>query len=226
MDMRVKMQVLPPGMQHRDEADLGIQMSGIGGQRAQRLGDGAKQGRIDRLLILEGNLGDRLRHGEDDVEIADRQQIGLPGGKPVTARLSLALWAMPVATGVIGDAECLAVLTLLDMAAQPSGPAPLDGTHHPAFDPPEMSVMGLTMVFPVAAKNVRHFQSRRVGEASSAWRHHFQRQPVERTGRAADQRVGHLRVARRGRQVVVAEQDLDDADVGSAFQKMSGKAMT
>src|SRR5690606_20697701 len=138
------------------EADLGTQMSGIGSQPAQRSGDGLEQDRIERRLVLEGDRRNLLRHGEDDVEIADRQKIGLPGGEPVTARLSLALRAVPVATGVIGDAKRIAVLTLLEMTAQPRGPAHLDRTHHPAFEPAEMSIVSMTIAFPVTAKDIRH----------------------------------------------------------------------
>ncbi len=72
MDMRVILQVLAPGVQHRDEANLGTEMSRIGRKPAQRLGDGAKQDGIDRLLVLEGDCCNRLRHGEHDVEVADR----------------------------------------------------------------------------------------------------------------------------------------------------------
>lgn len=42
-----------PGMRHRDEADLGTQMSGIGSKPAQRLGDGAKQDRLFRRRFPE-----------------------------------------------------------------------------------------------------------------------------------------------------------------------------
>lgn len=43
-------EVLTPGMQHRDKADLGAQMSGIVSDPAQHLGEGAKQDRIDQSL--------------------------------------------------------------------------------------------------------------------------------------------------------------------------------
>ena len=36
--MRMMVQVLPPGVQHGDEPDLGAEMLGIGGDGAQRLG--------------------------------------------------------------------------------------------------------------------------------------------------------------------------------------------
>ena len=38
VDVRMMVQVLPPGVQHRDDTDLGAEMLGIGGDGAQRLG--------------------------------------------------------------------------------------------------------------------------------------------------------------------------------------------
>lgn len=75
---------------------------------------------------------------------------------------------MPVTAGIVGDAERLTILALLDMAAQPSSPAHLDHTHHPAFDPAEMDVMSLAIVFSMAAKDIRHLQSRHIAVVSSA----------------------------------------------------------
>jgi len=225
MHMRVILQVLAPGVQHRNEANLCAEMPGIGGKPAQRLGDSAKQDGIDRLLVLEGDRRNLLRHGEHDVEVADRQKVCLPRVKPVAARLTLAFWAMPVAAGIVGDAERVTILALLDMPAEARCPAHLDGAHDPTFDTPEMSVVYMTISFALAAKDVRHLQSRHHGETSSAWRHHLQRQAVERAGRAADQPVGYLRVAGRGGQIVVAEENLDDPNIGPAFQKMGGKAV-
>ena len=76
------MQVLAPGVEHGDETDLGAEMLRVGGDRAQRLGRRAEQDGVDRLLVLEGDLGDRRRQREDDMEVRHRQQLGLPGGQP------------------------------------------------------------------------------------------------------------------------------------------------
>ena len=35
----------------------------------------------------------------------------------------------------------------------------------------------------------------------------------------------HLRIACRGRQIIMAEQGLDDADIGTLFQKMGGETV-
>src|SRR5271166_5721264 len=55
---------------------------------------------------------------------------------------------------------------------------------------------------------------------------HRQRcEPVERAGYVADRGVGDARVKRRGVELGMAEQHLDDADVGVLFQQMRGEAV-
>jgi hypothetical protein len=61
MDMRVMGQRLPPGVQEGDEADFGAEA--LGGERHERLGGGAHEEAVDRLLVLEGDLGRRRRQG-------------------------------------------------------------------------------------------------------------------------------------------------------------------
>ena len=102
MDMRVMGQRLSPGVQDGDEADLGAEA--FGGERHERLGGGAHQQAVDRLLVLEGDLGRRRRQGEDDVEVGNRQQLGLTSGEPLRARRPLTLPAMAVSARVVGDA--------------------------------------------------------------------------------------------------------------------------
>lgn len=60
-------------------------------------------------------------------------------------------------------------------------------------------------------------------DALSPGGRHLQRQAVERALRRPDRMGGDLRVARRRRQIIVPEQDLDDPNVGSVLQKMRAK---
>ena len=78
-------QVLTPGMQDGDEADLGTQMLRLRRDRAQGLGGGVEQDVVDHGLVLVGDRGDRLGQREDDVEILDRQQLSLPIFQPLRA---------------------------------------------------------------------------------------------------------------------------------------------
>jgi hypothetical protein len=105
MDMRMMMQVLAPGMEHGHEADLGAQVLRVGGNPAQRLRRGPEQDGVDRLLVLEGDLGHRSRQREHPMEVTNRQELSLAGRQPLGARLSLALRTMPVAAGVIGATD-------------------------------------------------------------------------------------------------------------------------
>src|SRR5262249_36786478 len=46
---------------------------------------------VDHLLVLVGDVADRRRQGEDDVEVGYRQQLGLPLLHPLSRRGPLAL---------------------------------------------------------------------------------------------------------------------------------------
>ena len=50
MDVGVFLQALIPGVQDREEADLGAEMAGIASDCEQRLRTGSEQQRVDRIL--------------------------------------------------------------------------------------------------------------------------------------------------------------------------------
>lgn len=95
---------LAPAVQHRDEADLGAQMPAIGGDSAQCLGRHLEQDRVERRLVLEGDLSDLGRQREQHVEVSYRQKLGLPRGEPFPASLPLTFGATPVAAEAMGRA--------------------------------------------------------------------------------------------------------------------------
>ena len=201
MDVRMMLQGLAPGVEHRGHADLGAEMLGIGGDGGERLGRGAEQDRIDGGLVLEGDRADRRRQGEDDVEVRHRQQLGLPGREPLQPRQPLTLRAMAVAAGVVGDARRATIIALLDMTAERRRPACRDGAHDASLDAAEMTGMRLSKRFAVAAEDIRHLQSRSHG-ARSAGRHDLQAEPIKRARRLADRLGGDPGVARRARQML------------------------
>ncbi len=62
-------EVLPPGVKHREKPNLCAEMSPIGSDGPQRLGGRVEQDFVDCAGILEGNRGDLVGNGEDDMEI-------------------------------------------------------------------------------------------------------------------------------------------------------------
>ena len=67
--MGMMAEVLPPGVKHREKPDLRAEMPPIGSDGPQRLGGRVEQDLVDRAGILEGNRGDLVGNGEDDMEI-------------------------------------------------------------------------------------------------------------------------------------------------------------
>ena len=65
---------------------------------------------------------------------------------------------MSIGTGVISVALIVAVVTLLEMAAENSSPADLDRGHGAALRRGERSAMLMTIGFAVAAKHIRHLK--------------------------------------------------------------------
>jgi len=126
MDVRMVGHCRAPAVEHGGGADASAEVFGIGGDREQRFRRRAEQQVVDDNLVLVGDRSDLGRQREDHVEIADRQQIGLAGGKPILCRRTLTLWAMAVATRVVGDAAVAAIFTALDMPAEGRRAALLD----------------------------------------------------------------------------------------------------
>jgi hypothetical protein len=222
VDMRVMGDRLSPGMQHRDQAEPGGQAPD--GERHERLGRCAHQEAVDSLLVLESDLGSRRRQGEDDVEIGNRQQLRLTSRQPLRSRRPLTLRTMAVSARVVGDAGKPAV-TALDVAAERRRAARRDRADHAPLDAPEMSGVRPFVSLAMVAEDVGQFE-RRPRRHPLSRRRHLQRQSIQRTGGLGDDLRRDARVARRRRQILVAEQNLNDADVDAALQEVGGEAVT
>ena len=202
MDMGVMGQRLSPGVQDGDEADPGAEA--LGGKRHERLGGGAHQQAVDRLLVLESDLGRRCRQGEDDVEVGNRKQLGLTSGEPFGPRPSLTLSAMTVAARVIGDAGEPAIVAALDMTAERRRAAGRDRSDHAPLDPSEVSGVRPLVSLAVAAEDVGQVE-RRPRRHRLFRRRHLKRQPIQRALGPGDQLRRDTRIARRRRQILVSD---------------------
>jgi hypothetical protein len=129
----------------------------VGGNGEQRFGGGAKEDGINRLFVLEGDLGDLFGDGEDDVKVLDRQQVGLPVSEPLHPLGVQTLGAVPVAAGVIGVASCRTVVAFFEVATEGRGTADLDGAQDTQLLYGER--MSLSVGAAVLSKDVGHFKS-------------------------------------------------------------------
>ena len=142
VDMRMVRHRRSPGVEHGGDADARAEVLGIGGDRQHRLRRRLEQQVVDQRLVLERDVGDLGRQREHDVEVADRQQIGLAFGKPCPRRRALALRAVPVAAGVVGDPPLAAVLAGLDVTAERRSAAVLDRRHDLQLGKAQVTCMG------------------------------------------------------------------------------------
>jgi hypothetical protein len=222
--MRVMGEGLSPSVQNGNHAALGAEVAWISTDEPNRLRRRLEQDVVDDRLVLQGDGSDRLRHGEDDVEIRHRKQVGAAIGDPLGARQALALRAVPVATAIVGDANEATVIALLDMAAERCGATDLDGGHDAALVGREPTALRGPERLAVAAEDIRHLQRRAHG-SQLLGRDHLEREPIEWARRPGDQAGGDLGVTGGRFQLAVAEHHLDDANVGPALQQVGGKAV-
>jgi hypothetical protein len=91
-------------------------MPRIGGNGAQSFGSDVEQQTVQHRLVGIGKRADRGRQGEHHMVIRYRQQLGLTGLEPASGGSGLALWAVPVAAGVVGNLDLLAGVAAQHMA--------------------------------------------------------------------------------------------------------------
>jgi len=170
MGVRMVGQCCSPGVQYGGEPDARAEVVGVRRDGDQGLGGGFEQQVIDDRLVVIGNVGDRSRQGENDMKIGHGQEFGPAVGEPLLGRGGLALRAVPIAAGVVADAQVGAVLAAFDMTAQrPHGTSPwaegprsaaLDRRHDLELAEAHMAGMGRTPSRPARAEDVRHLDRR------------------------------------------------------------------
>jgi hypothetical protein len=94
------------------------------------------------------------------VKGGNRQQLRLAIFEPSPRRRSLALRAIPVAAGIVGDARVSAVLAALEVSAERGGATGLDRRHGLQLGEAHVTGVGLSPRRPVGAKHVGDLEAR------------------------------------------------------------------
>ena len=222
-------------MQHCGDANASAEVLGVGSDGDHGLGRGREQDVVDRGLVLIGDVGDGRRQREHHMEIPNRQQVGLALGQPLAGSGTLTLGAVPVAAAIVGDDRMRAVLTARDMAAEGCRAAALDRAHDLHLVEADVPGIGSTPRRPVVVEDIRDLQ-RWTGHDRRRLRRRLilavlpgplarLRQQVERALDAGNHAGGDAGVARRGVQFIVAQQRLDNSDIGAALQQVGREAV-
>ncbi len=210
------LELLIPGMQNREEADLGIQALGIRSDLEQCCRARSQQQRVGDSLVLQGQLREDARHSEDDMQVAHRQQLAATVLEPTLASVGLTLRTMPIATRVVGDGRTVAaVAALIEMSTERSGAATLDRGEHLQMSPAEPTAMVREELLSRDANQIGHLQWRPwhlLRSALSVVRG-VQLQRVQRTGDGMEVPRRQMQIQGGLLEITVSEQDLDGAQV-------------
>src|SRR6266849_11033951 len=95
----VLFELLVPGMQHAEEADLGAETARGARHFEQGFGAGTKQQVVDHLLVLQRERRQFMWECEDHMHVARRQKFTAARLEPSVPRVGLALGAVSVSAG-------------------------------------------------------------------------------------------------------------------------------
>src|SRR6516165_5242428 len=116
-------------MEHGKESDLGAQMIGVSRDGAQRLSGSPEQNVVDNLLVLQGNDGNGLWYGEDDVKILSVEELGSTVLEPLGPSQRLTLWAVAIATAVVANPLVATAIAALEMTTKRRSSTQFDRAH-------------------------------------------------------------------------------------------------
>jgi hypothetical protein len=103
MQMRMVQEGLGPGVQDGNETHFCSQVLGVLRYLFEGLRCSLEQDRVNHILVSQGQRSEAFREGEDHMEVSCGEQILFPGFKPSLFIQALALGAMAVSAGVVGD---------------------------------------------------------------------------------------------------------------------------
>src|SRR5450759_3072427 len=95
------LELLIPGVEDTEKADLSAEMLGVSGNLNQCFSTAAEQQTVDHCLVLQGQRRQLMGEREDHMRIGGSEQFATARGQPALARLAPTLRAVPVAARII-----------------------------------------------------------------------------------------------------------------------------
>jgi hypothetical protein len=101
VDVRMSKQVLAPGVENAEDADLCAQVLGVSRDFQQSSGAGGEQEMVKLSGIILRQEVKFVGDSADHVKVIRGQEFLFPSGEPALPCLGLALGAVPVATRIV-----------------------------------------------------------------------------------------------------------------------------
>jgi hypothetical protein len=133
VEMRVEVELSGPGVEHGGDAELCVEPPRIGGELEERGGGGTEEQVEARAGISKRQWPQLPGQREDEMEVVGGDDSLSTLLDPSGLCQPLALRAVSVSAGVVGDLDLSALGTEVGMTAQDRRPAVDDGRHDPAL---------------------------------------------------------------------------------------------
>jgi hypothetical protein len=158
--MLMLVELLPPGMEHGEAADVRPKMLRVPGDVLEGLGHGTKEYAVEDAGILEAQGAEGVWQRQHHMDVGDIEHLTFPRGEPGHLGGPVTLGAVAVATGVRADLLVATVVTLGFVAPQGGGAADGDGAQGPMLLLTQASAIACQEGGAILLDHVSHFEWR------------------------------------------------------------------
>ena len=158
VDVGMMLESLAPRVQDHQPTDVGPQALRVRGDLAYGLSGGLEQEVVHHALIGEREARERFWHREDDVDVADGQELLFARRHPRVASRGQTLRAMAIAAAVVREDRVRALLTAITMPTQCRRAALGDDSEHASMLPGHPGLVRLQETIAVLAHDIGHLK--------------------------------------------------------------------
>ena len=158
--MLMLVELLAPGMEHGEAADLGPEMRGVPGDVLERLRDGAKEQPIEQARVLQRQRPEVVRQGKDHMTVGDSEEFLLSGGEPRHLGRPMTCGAAAVPARVVRLHFVPTVVALGNVASQGGRATQRDGAQGPMLRAREGVAIAGQKSRAMLAHHIGHFKLR------------------------------------------------------------------
>ena len=161
MKMGMVKQILPPGVQDTEEANLGTKVFRIRSDLQKGCSAGSKQQGVDQLLIVKCQRRKCVWNRKDQMHVGNVQKLPLTSGQPPLPGVVETLRTMSITAAVVRDGDDVTALrTTVSMASECGCPAAHNCRQHLSVQSGHPGLLFLKEVFTCRSYNIGHLQGR------------------------------------------------------------------
>lgn len=207
--------LLRPGVEDCEHTDGAADEATVAGEINDGLGGGLHQQRIAITLVGAQNAAQFLGHGDHNMEVMGCQQFGLAMCKPGLGLVGVTLGAAAIPARVIGKHLMAAMIATPEVPSESLCTASENVGDGAAMRRRHRRAMCLQIVFRKPAKDLGNFDHGGQPKSGAEADHEFVEEICERAAGG----LGQMQVESCRGNLAVPEQQLDNADINTVFEK-------